>query len=161
MMNWAHVHLLVNDVPILSSLFAALFFVVALRAPNRDTWARAGMIMLDIASLGGLTAFLTGEPALGVIGGQPHTSGHALSEHHVRGVVAISAVGVAATAGVVALFMARKSSGSYSTRLVTVLLVLLIGASAALGWTGLAGGRISHPELQLPGDLDEGPAHPH
>jgi hypothetical protein len=43
MINWAHIHLLVNDVPILGSLFAALFFIVALRAPQRDTWARAGL----------------------------------------------------------------------------------------------------------------------
>ena len=31
MMNWAHIHLLVNDVPMLASLFAALFFLIALR----------------------------------------------------------------------------------------------------------------------------------
>lgn len=161
MMNWAHVHLLVNDVPILSSLFAALFFIIALRGRNRDTWARAGMIMLGITSLSGLAAYLTGDPALDVIEGQLHTSGHALSEHHVRAAVAISGVAVAAIAGVAALFIARKTGGSYSSRLVTILLLATISAAAALAWTGLAGGRISHPELQLPGDRDKGPAHPH
>ena len=43
MMNRAHIHLLVNDAPILASLFAALFFLIALRVESRDTWARAGL----------------------------------------------------------------------------------------------------------------------
>jgi uncharacterized membrane protein len=133
MMNWAHIHLLVNDVPILASLFAALFFFLALTARNKDTWARAGMTMLGIASLGGLIAFLTGDPALEVVSGQPHTSGRALSEHHVRGVVAISLAGVAALAGIAALFLTRKSGGSYSRRLVMVLLVATLASAVAMG----------------------------
>jgi uncharacterized membrane protein len=160
-MNWAHVHLLINNVPILGSFFAALFFAVAATRNSRDAWAGAGMVMLGIASLGALLAFLTGEPAAEVIKGQANTSGSALSEHHVRGVVAISTAGIAALIGVVALIRVRKRGGSYSRHLVTVLLVATLASAAAFSWTGLAGGRVSHPELQRPGDRDAGPAHSH
>jgi len=161
MMNWAHIHLLVNHVPILASLFAALFFLIALRVESRDTWARAGLMLLAIASLGAIAAFMTGDPASEVIEGQPHTSNRALSDHHVRATIALGAAGLAALAAIGALVITRKNGGSYSRRLVTILFALTALSAACLGWTGLAGGRISHPELQLPGDREAGPAHHH
>jgi uncharacterized membrane protein len=161
MMNWAHIHLLVNDVPILASVFAALFFLLALRAESRDTWARAGMLLLGIASISAFAAFMTGSPASEVIEGQAHTSNRALSEHHVRATIALAAAGLSAVAAIAALVITRRTSGSYSRRLVTVLFALTTLSAACLGWTGLAGGRISHPELQLPGDREGGPAHHH
>jgi hypothetical protein len=46
MMNWAHVDLLVNDVPILASLFAALFFLLALDERRRSrAWAGASTLI--------------------------------------------------------------------------------------------------------------------
>ena len=159
-MNWAHVHLVVNEVPVLTSVFAALFFLVALRANSRDIWTHAGMIMLGIASLAGLAAFLTGDPALHVVDGQLHTSGRALSEHHVRAVAAISVAGATAVGGIAALIR-RRMTGVYSHGFVWILFFATLASAATLSWTGLAGGRISHPELQLPGDRDEGPAHHH
>jgi hypothetical protein len=161
-LNWAHLHLLVNDVPILADVFAALFFGLAfMREVERRTWVRAGWILLAIGSFGALSAFFTGEPALRVIDGEPHTSGRALSQHHVRALVAIGAASVAAIVGVVAMVLARRSGGIPSQRLLVILFVVTLGSAATLGWTGLAGGRIGHPELQLPGDRDAGPARPH
>ena len=161
MMNWAHVHLLVNDVPILASAFSALFFLIALRAERRDTWARAGMLLLGIACISAFAAYMTGDPASEVIEGLPHTSNRALSDHHVRAIVAVGAAMVAAVASICALIITTRNGGSYSRRLVLVLFALSALSAICLAWTGLAGGRISHPELQLPGDRQEGPAHHH
>jgi uncharacterized membrane protein len=160
-MNGAHLHLLVNDVPILASLFAALFFAIALWMDPRDTWVRAGLILLGIASIGGLIAFLSGDPALAVIEGQQHSSGRALSEHHVRATVAICVLGAAALAGVIAFVTSRTPGASHSPGLITILFVATLASALAMGWTGLAGGRINHPELQQPGDREGGPAHHH
>jgi hypothetical protein len=117
--------------------------------------------LLAIGSFGALAAFFTGEPALHVIDGEPHTSGRALSQHHVRALFAIGTATVAAVTGVVAIVLARKAGGVPSQGLLAMLFVVTLGSAATLGWTGLAGGRIGHPELQLPGDRDAGPAHPH
>jgi hypothetical protein len=161
MVNWAHVHLIVNEVPILGSLFAALLFIVALSTRDRDGWARAGILTLAVSVLGLLLAFFSGDPAVHVIEGLPQTSARALSEHHVRGVVATIAAGLAAVAGVVSAAGAHNAGGSFSRRSLVMVLVATVAMAAILGWTGLAGGRINHRELQLPADRESGPAHPH
>lgn len=68
---------------------------------------------------------------------------------------------VTANEGVIVFVRARRRGGGYGTGAVAALLVATIVSAAALAWTGLAGGRVNHPELQHPGDLDRGPAHEH
>jgi hypothetical protein len=159
-MNWAHIHLIVNEIPVLGALFAAALLSVALFAPARDAWTRSGLLVLGLAVLGLAAAFLTGIPAVEVINGAPRTSGKALSQHHVRGLVATT-FGALSVIIAVASFLRARKNGSYSRASVLMLLVTALGTAASLIWTGQAGGRINHPELQEPGDLQDGPAHPH
>jgi hypothetical protein len=158
--NWAHVHLVVNEVPIVGSLFAAVLLLVATVIRSRDGMVWAALIVLGISFLGLVLAFFTGDPALAVISGAPRTSASALSEHHVRALVASGLFVVAAAVGVATAIFARKK-GSFSLRSVLPLLVITIVSGGALAWTGLAGGRINHPEIQSPADRSNGPAHPH
>lgn len=158
---WAHFHLMVNDIPILGFLFASVFLVLALTTNKQDGWARAGMLTIAIAMLGVLAAFFSGSPAVDVINGQPRTSGRALSQHHVRGLIAISLAAITVVLAIVATVKARKNSGFYYKRLLMLVFIAAILSTAPLAWTGMAGGRINHPELQLPDDSKEGPAHPH
>ena len=51
--------------------------------------------------------------------------------------------------------------GAFSRPLLIAVLVTSAVSAGALGWTGLAGGRINHPEVQAPGDREHGPARPH
>jgi hypothetical protein len=159
-MNWAHFHLIVNEVPILGSVFAAVLLLAASFARARDAWARSGLLILGLAVLGVLAAFLSGIPAIEVISGDPRSSGKALSQHHIRGLVAVALTVLSSIVGIVSFVLARKH-GSYSRRSVVIVLLTAIGMAAAMIWTGQAGGRINHPELQESGDLEDGPAHPH
>jgi hypothetical protein len=160
-MNAAHFHLLVNEVPILGSAVAAALLAAAALSRKPNGSARAALIALGISSVGVLAAFLSGSPALEVITGLPRTSGRALSQHHVRAVVATALAAAAALAGVVAALIARRRAGGYSRPSLIVVLVATVASTIALSWTGLAGGRINHPELQEPADREGGPARPH
>lgn len=51
-MNWAHFHLLVNDIPILGFGFATLFLIISVWGPHRDGWARAFAHDRDLISWG-------------------------------------------------------------------------------------------------------------
>lgn len=158
-MNGAHLHLTVNEVPILGTFAGAVLLTVALVARSREVWARAGLIALATAAVGALVAFLSGIGAADVVAGAARTSNAALEQHHLRATVASSLVGLAAIVGAIVFIRAR---GRRFTRPgIAVVLAVAILAAAALAWTGLAGGRINHPELQQPGDLEEGPAHHH
>ena len=58
---------------------------------------------------------------------------------------------------IIVFVRARRRGGAYGRGAVATLVVATIASAAALAWTGLAGGRVNHPELQQPGDLDDGP----
>lgn len=158
---WAHFHLTVNELPVIGFLLATVFLALSLLTQTRDGWARAGMLTLAISVAGVLLAFFSGDPALDVISGQTGTSGRALTQHHVRSIYALSSAVVAAVLAVIAIVKARKAGGSYPLRWLRIVFVAAVITLAALGWTGLAGGRISHPELQTPADKEGGPAHDH
>jgi hypothetical protein len=158
--NGAHIHLVVNEVPIMGALFALVLLVVAVLGNARDGFVWAALVVLGVSFVGLLVAFFTGDPALAVISGAPRTSATALSEHHVRALVASGLFVVVAAVGVTAAIFARRN-GTFSRRSVLALLATTTLAGGALAWTGLAGGRINHPELQGPNDRSSGPAHPH
>jgi uncharacterized membrane protein len=157
----AHLHLLVNDVPILGFFFVAVFLATALITNNRETWTRAALLTLVISFVGMIVAFFSGDPALKVIDGQPRTSGRALTQHHIRGLVASGLALVTIAIAIVTQMKSMKTGGSYSKKLITLLLVATFLSAAALAWTGEAGGRINHYELQQPADREGEPAHPH
>lgn len=160
-MNGAHVHLTVNDVPVLAAFTAGALMTIALRVRSRDAWLRAGLLALAVAVGGAAVAFLTGIVAVDVVAGMPRTSNSALSRHHVRAVVASSLVVQAGIFGLVGFVRARKRGQVLGRSAIAPVLVVTIAATAALAWTGLAGGRVNHPELQEPADQTGGPARHH
>jgi hypothetical protein len=160
-MGGAHVHLVVNHVPVLGMLLGSLLLLIAIRSRERASWVRAALLILTISFIAVVAAFFSGEPALQQIEGLPRTSGVALSEHHVRSVYGLALSGAAAVAAGVAVVLARKRSGEYSRPSLAILLGVCMSSSLALGWTSLAGGRINHPELQDASDRDQGSAHMH
>ena len=160
-MNGAHLHLIVNELPIIAVFTSAVLLAIALVARSRDTWVRAGFLALAAAVVGAAAAFFTGDPAVDVIAGMPQTSNRALSQHHTRASIASLLVCVAALASVVVFARARKRGGRFGRRAIAIVLVAVLAAAVALAWTGLAGGRVNHPELQHRGDLADGPVQHH
>jgi len=158
---WAHFHLTVNEVPVIGFLLAAVFLALSITTQKRDGWARAGILTLGISIVGILLAFFSGDPAVNVINGQPRTSGKALMQHHVRSLYATALAVITGIFAAITFVKARNSAGNYSGRWLKVVLITTLLTLGALAWTGLAGGRINHPELQQPDDQDMGPAHPH
>lgn len=158
---WAHFHLTVNEVPVIGFFLAAVFLSLSLISQKKDGWARAGMLTLAISVAGVLMAFFSGDPALDVISGQERTSGRALTQHHVRSVYATVFAVLTAILAIIAAVKAKKAGGTYTLGWLRIMLIATIITLGALGWTGLAGGRINHPEIQEPADKESGPAHEH
>jgi hypothetical protein len=158
---WAHVHLAVNDIPIIGFFFTAIFLVAALTNSSKDSWAKASMLTLAVSFLGLVLAFFSGDPALKVIDGQPRTSGRALTQHHIRGLFAVGFALITIVLAIIAVVKARRAGGIYPKKLLIVVLITTILSAGALAWTGQAGGRINHYELQEPADRESKPAHPH
>ncbi len=155
-MNWAHVHVVVNHLPIFAMGFAALFLAVASISGHRAVWMRAAMVLLVISFVGVASAFLSGSPALEVIEGQPRTSARALTDHHIAALVATIVSGMV-VATISTTYAVRRRRDTYSRW--TVAAHRCSGRVARVG--GARGRAYQSPELQEPQDRTSGPAHPH
>ena len=107
-MNGAHLHLLINHIPVLGTFFglALLAFGVWKRS---DDLRKAALGTLVIVALGAVAAYLTGEPAEDVVKGLPGVSRPLMSRHEDAAGIAL---GGAIVLGVLALGGASGSKPS-------------------------------------------------
>lgn len=158
-MNDAHLHLLVNHLPIVGSLLSVPLIALALWRRERGAMT-AAVLALAFTGLGAGAALWTGEPAeefvehrvAGVDEGLVH-------EHEERAEVAtaLAALAAAAGIGVLALGSSAPKLAGYG------LLALSIASAGGMAWTGASGGPIRHDEIRAAapgvahsGDADEG-----
>ena len=144
-MNTAHVHLLLNHVPVVGSMLAVLLLAVALgrRSSELGKVALGGFVLLAATAL---AVFFTGEPAEATVEKLPGFS-EAITERHEEmaliATVALSGVGALALL-VLAVFRKRPLP-----RWVTaVVFVMSVGIASIMGYTANLGGQVRHTEIR-------------
>jgi uncharacterized membrane protein len=144
-MNWAHLHLMLNHLPVVGSLFAVglVLYAVLRKSPELQ---KAGLGLLVVVALTALPAFLTGEPAEHAVEELPGVSEEAIEHHEEAASLALAAALVTGAVAAVGLALSRRE-GVPSRRLVLVCAVLALGTLALMGRTANLGGRIRHPEI--------------
>lgn len=159
-LNWPHLHLMLNHIPVLGTLFGLVLLVAGMLV-NSDSVKRVALYtFIASAAMAGAT-FLTGEPAEMVVKGLATVSADMIEEHEEFAEAAMSgsvALGVI-SAGLLYYFRGKSPGGR-------PLVVTLLAAAAVTGmfaWTANLGGMVHHQELR-PGfvapsvmsDVDEG-----
>lgn len=143
-MNGAHLHLLLNHLPVLGTLFGVGILAIALWRRN-DTLRRTGLAMLVIAGLTAGGAFLTGEPAEEAVEGK--VTAQVVAAHEEAAEAALWGAGILAVISVGALLRWRREIPQ------AVAGAVLAGAlvtSGLMAWTANLGGQIRHPEIGAP-----------
>jgi cytochrome bd-type quinol oxidase subunit 1 len=145
-MNGAHLHLLVNHLPVIGSIFAILLLMWSLARKNTDI-ARAALGIFVLAAITGLAAYFTGEPAEHMaedIAGVSRSMIHTHEESAELATVLLGGYGVLALG---ALLYLRKRAAEFPRKLMTLALLLSFVPAGAMGWTANQGGKIRHPEI--------------
>jgi hypothetical protein len=144
-MNPAHVHLLLNHIPVVGIwLGIALYLVALLKKPE---WRSLGLGVFVLMALLTIPAYLSGEPAEEMIRGLPGVSEATVEEHEeaaVPALIAMLVLGAVALAGLVRFREATSWSRGYGWGV--LLLALLAGA--LIGRTANHGAHIRHPEIR-------------
>lgn len=144
-MDAAHIHLLLNHVPVLGAVFGALLLAYAM-ARDSDDVCRAGLWTLGIAGAAAVVVYLTGEPAEELVEGLPGFSHDALERHEEIALWAtISAAGVGVLA-FLTLWVYR--AGRVPGRFRAVLLVVALALAGVMGWVANSGGQVRHEEIR-------------
>ena len=145
-MNGAHLHLLLNHIPVLGTFFglALLAFAVWKRS---DELRKAALGTFFIAALAATATYLTGEPAEDVVKGLPGIPRPLISRHEDAAGIALAgsiALGVLALGGLIWLRWGRQIKPWFST----LALAAAIIVTGLMAWTANLGGQIRHTEIR-------------
>jgi hypothetical protein len=151
-MNPAHLHLLLNHVPVLGAFGLLLLFTIAFF--RRDSSLGRLTLGLTILVAGAAVAvFLTGEPAEELVEDLAGIGESAIEPHEEAARVATIAFGILGAMATAALLAFRRRELPRWT--MGVALVGTLGVSALMGWTANLGGQIRHTEIgAAPGAAD-------
>lgn len=145
-MTPAHIHLILNHVPILGTYFGIALLVLGL-ARRSDEISRVALGVFVVAALFTIPVYLTGQPAEHAIEGAPGLSEAVISPHENAAKIALiisEILGALALGGLLA-FRRRTLLPRWVAR---TSLALSLVAGAWLGYTGLLGGQVRHTEVR-------------
>jgi uncharacterized membrane protein len=145
MLSGAHLHLLVNHLPIIGAFLALALLVASYRwAP--DVLRRTALVMLVVTALGAAGANYSGEPAEDAIRRFPGVTREVIHEHEEVAETAFIGAVVVGVLALGALVRWRRTPIPRSAS-VTMLLGAVV-ASGMMAYVGLLGGRIRHSEVR-------------
>jgi NADH:ubiquinone oxidoreductase subunit 4 (subunit M) len=145
-MDLAHLHLMMNHVPVMGVLFAILIALIGGIARSKIA-VRVGLIMLVLSGLIAVPVYLTGESAEELVEGLPGVSEALIDRHESAAGISLALVGVSGAFALLTLLFSGSSRqllpGAFFV--MTMLLALLGGASVIN--TANLGGQIRHTEI--------------
>lgn len=146
MFTLAHLHLLLNHLPIIVTALGTLLLLVAV-IRHRDDLARVALAFFVGGGVSALAAYLTGEPAEHTVEGLPGVTEALIARHQDTALVASLVVGLLAAGALWTLWQHRRAT-ALPRGVTRLLLGTALVASGAMAWTGLLGGEIRHTEIR-------------
>jgi uncharacterized membrane protein len=146
MYSLAHVHLLLNHVPIIVTALALLLLAVALWRDD-DTLVRTGLVFLVGGALSALPTYLTGESAEHAVEKMPGVTEELIDKHQDIALIAAIVLGVLGVAALWAIWRYRKPA-RIPRQLAVALLAATVVSAGLMAYTGLLGGQIRHTEIR-------------
>ena len=145
-MNWAHVHLLINHIPVLGTLFGTLLLVFGIVKKNEEI-KRVSLGIFVIIAVAALPVYFTGEPAEEIVEHLPGVDESILEEHEESALISFIAVGILGIFAIGTLWRYRRVD-TIPKRFVIAGLILSIIVFGLMAWTADLGGKIRHSEIR-------------
>ena len=145
-MNQAHLHLLLNHLPILGTVFGLLILAGGFFLKN-NTVKRTALGMFVLSALFAIPAYLTGEGAEEVVENLPGVSENLMETHEELAGIFLWMVGVLGLFSLVTFYFDFKSKKIAPT-LYALTFVAAIGTLVFAQKVGSSGGEIRHTEIR-------------
>lgn len=145
-MNQAHLHLLLNHLPILGVLFGLLILASGFFQKNNSV-KRTALGIFVLSAIFAIPAYLTGEGAEEVVESLPGVSETLIEAHEDLANIFLWTVGALGLLSLATLFADYKSKKVAST-LYIVVFVAAIGTMIFAQQVGASGGVIRHTEIR-------------
>lgn len=145
----AQIHLALNHLPVVAVLLAAAALVLG-AITRRANLRNAGCVLLVVASVAALPAYLSGEGAEESVEHRPGVAKSLIERHESA---AAQALGVTLAAGLLAAaaLLAVRLRREQAIRVLFALTVVgALASTAAMGRAAHVGGQIRHDEIRPP-----------
>lgn len=145
-MNGAHIHLLLNHIPVLGALFGLLLLLAALVRRNHPL-LRVAYVVFIVSAIVAAPAFFTGEGAEDAVEGQPGVTEAVIDRHEDASKVALAAaigLGLLSIGAVVQSVRSERTSPALGI----VILLVSVATTGLMAWTANLGGEIRHTEIR-------------
>jgi hypothetical protein len=146
-LNPAHLHIMLNHIPVFGSLFAALLIAWGLLRKSEDV-LRLGLALGFVVGIATWGVQLTGEPAEEVVENLAGVSRRTIHAHEEAAEWATYTIAAAGVLGLLALLLVRRRHRAARGLAILTLVVSLAGF-AAVSRAALLGGEIRHPEARV------------
>lgn len=145
MLDWPHLHVMTNHLPIIGFPIAAALLALGMAKRSRDILG-AAVALTIVVGAGSFVVKQTGERAEEALEELAWADHDRIHEHEEAGEKATIAALVAA---LVAAGVGWRMRGQATVQLGApgLLLALLLAVSGLMAWTGLEGGAIRHDEF--------------
>ena len=144
-MNGAHLHLMINHLPVLGVGFGLLLLLAA-RFRRSTELTNAALVVFVLAAAAAGTAYLTGEPAEGAVEDVAAVTEASIEQHEEAATVALVLTGLLGAGALFGLVGFRRQPlppGWFTTAALVGALV----AGGSMAYTSNLGGQIRHPEI--------------
>lgn len=145
-MNLAHLHLLLNHLPVVGTILGLGLLIFAIWRRSNDL-KRAALGVLVISALTAIPTYLTGEPAEGAVKELIGNPKQYIEPHEEVAGIALGGILVLGVTALVALIWFRGERSVPSWFVVIALIGSLV-VTGLLGWTANLGGQIHHSEIR-------------
>lgn len=145
-MDAVHLHLLLNHIPVLGTIFSAPLFAYALLRKS-DELKRLSLVILVFSALVAIPVYLTGEPAEEAVEKLSGVSGAMLELHEDGAKVSMILMVIAGAISLLGLVL-LKTKNALAGWLVFLALVSSTMTAVSMARTANLGGQIRHSEIR-------------
>ncbi len=145
-MNFAHIHLLLNHLPVMGFAFGTLLLVLAV-VKKSDELKKVSLGVFVVVGALSVPAYFTGEPAEKVVQNLPGVARALIDRHEEAATLSLVAAEMLGlfSLGVLLYFRAPKTLPAWSTLSALVFSLVISGLMAH---TANLGGQVRHSEIR-------------
>jgi uncharacterized membrane protein len=145
-MDYSHIHLLTNHMPIWGGIIAFIMFVYSF-IKNKKDLSKFSLWLFIIVALAAIVVYFTGEPAGEPIKNLPGISEEIIDKHEEASLlpfILIEVLGAASILGLIFLKKFEKQPGWFVYPFIIISIVYIV----SVAWAANLGGQIRHTEIR-------------
>jgi NADH:ubiquinone oxidoreductase subunit 4 (subunit M) len=146
-MTAAHLHLLLNHIPILGSIFGLLVLCYGMLRKS-DEIKKTSLGVFVITALLTIPVYLTGDGAAQIVTNLPGVSTAIIQRHDQAATITMVAIQILGALSLLSLCLSWRSRQELRSWMTLLVLTLAVISSGLGAWTGSIGGQIRHTEVR-------------